>query len=69
MESTVWKFPMENKMHSLWKVYGNYSMSLLISEQTALCDSSTRGDLNFLCTFKIWCCKVSICIVFFILVL
>ena len=32
MESTVWKFTMESVVHSIWKVYGNYDMSLLIPE-------------------------------------
>ena len=31
-ESTVWKFTMKNIVDSLLKVYGNYNMSLLMSE-------------------------------------
>ena len=31
IESTVWKFTMESIIHSIWKVYGYYNMSLLMS--------------------------------------
>ena len=30
VESTVWKFTMESIVHSIWKVFGNYNMSLLV---------------------------------------
>ena len=31
-ESTVWKFTMESIVHSIWKEYRNYNMSLLMAE-------------------------------------
>ena len=36
---------MENVVHSIWKEYGNYSMSLLIPGSAILRDTSTRRDL------------------------
>ena len=44
MESTVWKFTVESLVHSISTEHGNYNISLLIPEQTVLCDSSTRRD-------------------------
>ena len=36
---------MKSILHSIWKEYGHYIMSLLMPEQTVLRDDSTRGDL------------------------
>ena len=62
MESTVWKFTMESIVHSIWKVYGNYNMRLLIPEQTLLLDSSTRCDLCIFVLLRFDVVKNSICI-------
>ena len=35
---------MESLVHSRSTEHGNYNISLLIPEQTVLCDSSTRRD-------------------------
>ena len=35
---------MESLVHSISTEHGNYNISLLIPEQTVLCDSSTRRD-------------------------
>ena len=32
MESRVWKYTMKSIVHSIWKEYGNYNMSLLMPE-------------------------------------
>ena len=32
MEGTVWKFTLVSIEHSIWKVYGNYNMNMLMPE-------------------------------------
>ena len=32
MESIVWKYTVESIVHSIWKEYGNYKVSLLMLE-------------------------------------
>ena len=60
---------MESIVHRIWKVYGNYSMSLLMPEYTVLRDSSTRRDFYIFALLRFDVVKNSICIVSFLLVL
>ena len=69
MESTVWKFTMESIVHRIWKVYGNYSMSLLMPEYTVLRDNSTRRNFYIFALLRFDVVRNSICIVSFLLVL
>ena len=69
MESTVWKHTVESVVHSIWKEYGNYNMSLLMPELTGLRENTTHLDWYVLTLLRFDILKNSIPIVSFLLVL
>ena len=69
MESTVWEHTVESVVHSIWKEYGNYNMSLLMPELTGLRENTTHLDWYVLTLLRFDIVKNSIPIVSFLLVL
>ena len=69
MESTVWKHTVESIVHSIWKEYGNYNMSLPIPEWTGLRENTTHHDWYVLTLLRFDIVKNSTRIVSFLLVL
>ena len=57
---------MESIVHNIWKLYGNYNISLLMTEETVLRDSSTRRDLYVFVLLRFDVVKNSVCIVSFL---
>ena len=66
MGRAVRKYTAESIVHSIWKEYGNFIMSLLMPESTGLRDSTTRHNLYVFALSRFDIIKSSICIIFVI---